>query len=204
MPAHVALQRVPGLLDIARDAGIDHGCFVGTNVPYVGTIDLMFALPVGDRPLYLGISCKPREILDASTRVQERVKLDALYCEAIGASHCIEDAAGLDSMLLSNLSWLRPLTSEVRQHRETNRLADFAGRFNELALQMSLTDAARQAGAALDLPVQEAYRLMRIGIWVHLIDIDLTQPVLMTRPATRGTARVLNMLRARYLGGRHV
>jgi hypothetical protein len=30
-----------GLIDIAKHLGIEHGCFVGTTVPYIGSIDLM-------------------------------------------------------------------------------------------------------------------------------------------------------------------
>ncbi len=202
-PSHTALQLVPGLMDIAREAGIEHGCFVGTNVPYVGTIDLMFAFPAGDRPVYLGVSCKPRDILDASTRAQERVELHRLYCNVVGARHFIEDATAFKSELLRNLYWLRPLTSEVREHRNTARLHDFAERFNELALHMPLSAAAVEVGAACGMGADEAYRFMRIGIWLHLIDIDLTEPVRMTRSVTRGSAKVLNMLRARYLGGCH-
>ncbi|RTL26928.1 MAG: hypothetical protein EKK47_19905 [Burkholderiales bacterium] len=77
------LDAVPGLIEIARKAGIDHGCFVGTTVPYIASIDLMFRIRLGRTWRLLGISCKPKDITEKSTRAQERIELDRLYCQSV-------------------------------------------------------------------------------------------------------------------------
>lgn len=41
------LTRMPGLYDLACEAGIDHGVYVGTKLPYVATTDLVFLVRVG-------------------------------------------------------------------------------------------------------------------------------------------------------------
>ena len=50
---------VRGLLDIAGEAGIDHGVEVGTDIPYTATIDLLATLRTRTGLKLIGISCKP-------------------------------------------------------------------------------------------------------------------------------------------------
>ena len=66
-------ESVPGLLDIATGAGIDHGTYVGTTVPYIASIDLMFRIRQDHRWRLFGISCKPKAIADKRARAQERI-----------------------------------------------------------------------------------------------------------------------------------
>ena len=201
----LAPDSVPGLLDIAAEAGIDHGTFVGTKIPYVGTIDLMHKRPADSGPRYVGISCKPHEIIHRSERARERLELDRRYCLAIGAWHVIEDGRGLHPEVVKNLLWLCPLTSEIKEHRGTNQLQDFAGFFDECTNAMPLLDGALTAGARCGLNERDdAFRFLRLGIWMHLVDIDLSQTIRMTRPMHRGAENVLAPLRRRYLSESHV
>ena len=207
---HAAFQRlapgsVPGLLEIAAEAGIEHGTFVGTTIPYIGTIDLMHRVRTSAGPRYVGISCKPRTIIDRSERARERLILDRRYCEVIGARHVVEDGSEFHPTVLRNLRWLCPLTSEVHRYASSPELKDFAGNFDEYANRMSVRDAALAAGArcGLDQP-EDAFLFWRLGIWTHQIDIDLSQPIRMTRPMNRGAEKVLAPLRQRYLGEAHV
>jgi hypothetical protein len=203
-PQRVAPDPVPGLLEIAAAAGIDHGTFIGTKIPYVGTIDLVHRLPSCNGFQYVGISCKPRDIIDRSERARQRLELDRLYCQVIGAWHVIEDGRGLHPEVLKNLQWLCPLTSEIRAHRGTSQLLEFSRYFDECADAMPLRDAAMAAGAKCGLREREdAFLFLRLGIWTHLVDIDLSQPIRMTRPMRRGAERVLAPLRERYLGEGH-
>lgn len=200
----VACNPIPGLLEIADGAGIDHGTFIGTRIPYVGTIDLMHRLPSCRGLQYVGISCKPRDIIDRSERARQRLELDRLYCQAIGAWHVVEDGRSLHPEVLKNLKWLCPLTSELREHRGTSLLLDFSKYFDEYADAMPLRDAAIAAGARCGLSEREdAFLFLRLGIWTHLVDIDLSLPVRMTMPMQRGARNVLAPLRQRYLGENH-
>lgn len=205
VPQRLAPEYVPGLLDIAAEAGIEHGTFIGTKIPYVGTIDLMHKLSSRSGLQYVGISCKPRDIIDRSERAQERLKLDERYCLAIGARHVVEDGRGLHPVVLKNLRWLCPLTSEIREYRSTTQLLEFSGYFDECADAMPLLDAALAAGARCGLNEREdVFLFLRLGIWTHLVDIDLSQTIRMTQPMHRGAENVLAPLRRRYLGEAHV
>lgn len=196
-------ESVPGLLDIATDAGIDHGTYVGTTVPYIASIDLMFRLRQGRRWRLFGISCKPKDVTDKSTQAQERIELDRLYCSAVGAHHVHEDGSSLNTELIQQLIVMRPAVTFMRLHRETTRFHDFWGSFNELADSWPLADAALAAGLKVGVGRDDSFAFFRLGAWLHLIDIDLSQRVQMRKPIKRGGASVISRLRSRYLGVAH-
>jgi hypothetical protein len=197
------LDPATGLLEIAKQAGIDHGCFVGTTVPYIASIDLMFRMRLGRMWRLVGISCKPKDIATQSARAQERIELDRLYCASVGAHHMHEDGAALDLELIRQVAWMRPLVSDLRTHRGTNRLADFCARFDEYAAEQCASDSAIAAGRRTGLNTRDAYMFFRLGVWLHLIDVDLSKRVQMRRQIKRGNAHVLQGLKARYLGAHH-
>jgi hypothetical protein len=194
------VAEVEGLLNLAADAGIDHGTFVGTNVPYVGSLDMLVAIPRHGRVLHLGVSCKPDAIYEASLRAQERVELDRLYCQRIGATHVREGGWSFSTVLLANLQAYRPRQAEIVRHRDDAQLADFCGEFSVRQDHLPLSDAINGAGNATGLSAPVAARFWRLGIWLHRIDIDMGQPVCMTRPARRGSDRVLAGLTRHFLG----
>ncbi len=171
---------VSGLIEIARIAEIEHGYFVGTKVPYVASIDMLTKIRFRNRGHLVGVSCKPAEIILRSTRARERIELDRRYCHAIGAHHSIEDGMGLIEIFLQQLIWLRPLTTEIRTHRASAQLQDFSTAFEMFAAERPIFDAALAAGNVCLMDSSEAFLHWRLGIWLHLIDIDLTRRIQMT------------------------
>jgi len=192
---------VPGLLEIADEAGIDHGTFVGTTVPYIGSLDIMLEMPWRGGVTYVGVSCKPDAIHDASPRAKERVELDRRYCDCVGAHHVREGGQGLNETLIKNLAAYRPLHSELMEFRTAACLSDFCGEFAETSRRMVLHEAITEAGLRLGLHGGQASMLWRIAIWLHRIDIDLTRPVSMSRQIRPGGGRVRAALEERFLGG---
>jgi len=203
MEADVPPRWVPGLLDIAAEAGIEHGCYVGTNVPYIGTVDLVFRpkrQSQGQGRLLM-VSCKPAAIYNASTRARERVALDALYSQKTASLHKLEDGSGINRQLAGNLEWMRPLASELQDWSQTQLLRDFCGYFNDHAENAGISTTVKLAAQKIRIADEHAYLMFRMGCWLHHIDIDLTRPVQMTRPIRRGAAAVIRALEDRYLGG---
>lgn len=188
-----------GLIEIAKHLGIDHGCFVGTTVPYVGSIDLMLNGAVGQKAL-AGISCKPRAITAKSVRAQERIELDRAYCHAVGAHHHHETGESIHPKFVENLRWLRPLASEVRLYKESRQLADYVASFNNYALERPIRDAVAEAARETSVVDRDPFRLWRLGIWLELIDIDLTVPVETTKMIRRASRDYLRNLRATFFG----
>lgn len=196
-------EPVPGLLEIAKNAGIEHGNFIGTTVPYIASIDLMFKVRRGPKWRLFGISCKPKDITVQSKRAQERIELDRLYCRTVGAHHRHEDGSSFNSELLLQLNEFRPTARFLRTHQGTARLQDFVGKFDMYANEYVVSDAARAAGKDTGLGRDDAYAFFRLGVWLHLIDIDLTQRVQMLKPIKRGGAAVIHGLKTQYWGGHH-
>ena len=196
----IGIDTVAGLIEIARQAGIDHGHFIGTTIPYVASIDLMFRIQVGHLWRLVGISCKPRCITQTSNRAQERIKLDKLYCMSVGAHHFHETGEAFNFLLIKQVSWMRPLVSDLRAHRGTSRLLDFCSHFDEFAAERCISEAVIAAGYRTCLQPTSAHMFFRLGVWLRLIDIDLTQRVQMRRQIKRGNAHVIHMLMSRYLG----
>lgn len=194
-------KRAPGLLDIAHAAGIKHGCYVGTKVPYIASIDLLHTLTLGNKRLLLGISCKPAQKVLDSERVRERLELERLYCESIGALHVIEYGLDFDETLIKHLSDYKPFTSQIRAYRGRQQLTDFAGYFEEHADEIPIREAVSVARTKVGLDAEMGFLFLRLAMWLHLVDIDLAQALKMGSPARRGSSRVLEQLRARYLGG---
>lgn len=194
---------VSGLMDIAKSAGIDHGFFVGTNLPYVASIDMLTKIRLGTDRKLVGISCKPAEIILKSARARERLELDHRYCQTIGAFHVVEDGIGQIPLLLQQLIWLRPLTTEIRTYRDSTQLQEFCAAFETFASERAICDAALAAGRVCHLNSSDAFLHWRLGIWLHLIDVDLTRRIQMTKMIHRGQDGVLEKLRTRYLGDRH-
>lgn len=191
---------VDGLLKVAADAGIEHGNFVGTGIPYVGSLDMLVAIPWKGRTLHVGVSCKPDAIHEASLRAQERVELDRLYCGRIGASHHREGGASFSAMLLKNLESFHPLQVEIARHRDETRLTDFCGVFADRQDHVPLRVAIDAAGSAVGLAHHEWSMFWRLGVWLHRLDVDLSQPISMCRLAPRGGDRVLTALAQHFLG----
>lgn len=192
---------VPGLIDVAREAGIDHGFYVGTTIPYIASLDLLFLARIRKERRLLGISCKPAQITLQSARARERIELDRRYCGLIGAYHLHEDGTSFDQTLVRQLVWLRPLTSEIRAHRGSSQLHDFASWFDQLATERIVHESIVAAGRRVGMNLNTSFLFFRLGIWLHLIDINVALPVRMMSPVKRGRDRVLARLRARYWGG---
>src|SRR3989344_1403314 len=96
LPGYETMGDVPGLLDVARDAGIDHGTYVGTNIPYVATIDEVttWLSPSGHYRL-VALENKPESITNApdpTLRAKERLELMRRYCKRINIRHVVINA----------------------------------------------------------------------------------------------------------------
>jgi hypothetical protein len=188
-----------GLIEIAKQLGIDHGCFVGTTVPYIGSIDLMLNGAARQKTL-AGISCKPGAIAAKSVRARERIELDRAYCKAVGAHHHHETGESIDSKLVENLRWLRPLVSELRLFRNSRQFADYVDGFNEYAIERPIRDAVAAAARAASVLDHDPFRLWRMGVWLQLIDIDLTVSVDTTKMILRANQDYLRNLRRTFFG----
>ncbi len=193
-------SRTVGLLDIARDAGIEHGNFVGSDVPYIASLDMMATIQWQGKTHHLGVSCKPDEILMGSARAQERTTLDEIYCHSVGVRHLREGGSLFNPILLKNLQTYQPARHEVLTWVGTGQLQEFSDHLNHSFKEQPMHVAIRQAGKAVHVDEKQTSALWRAGVWLHLIDIDMGQRISMLKPIRRGKDCCLGSLAEHFLG----
>jgi len=191
---------VPGLLDIAKEVGIEHGNYVGTDVPYVASLDMLVTVQWQGSYHHIGVSCKPDEILKSKPRAQERTTLDEIYCATIGARHIKEGGANIDLNLVRNLKSYRPSMSEIQNWSGTQKLFEFSKWINDSSSSKTLHEAITNAGKLVKVDSRTAGAMWRVAVWLKLIDQDLAQPLSMLKPIRRGRDHSLLKLAKHYLG----
>jgi hypothetical protein len=189
--------QVQGLLDIASAAGIDHGVYPGTAIPYIASADLVCVLPPSAATRLLFIGCKPSRALIAGGRVLERLELERLYAVTCGGVHRIVHEHTFPRQLVENLQWILPRFSELERLKGSALIRDFAGEFLNRA-DMPVTQARNEAASRVSSG-EDAEALFRMCLWLRLIDADLTQPLLRTRPLPRDGGRLAATERALLL-----
>ena len=197
------LGEVRGLLDIAREAGIDHGVYPGTKIPFVATMDFTLAPGPWHDARLVHWSCKPRELIESApnkVRIGERIELERLYSREVRSIHVVIDGTQFADQLTSNLDWLRPLRSELLQRLCRSRLRDYAGHLMAHASAETLAGAKARACECAHVPFELAENYFRAAAWLSLIDIDLTKPVVFSLPLQRDTNGVRRRLRRELLG----
>ena len=199
-PLNPSVGTCNGLLAIADEANIEHGNFVGTNVPYVATLDFMATILWKGRPIHLGVSCKPEAIFQASQRARDRAQLDALYCQQVGALHINESGKSFHPQLIKNLTTYRPSLTEIEERKGTTQLEEFCACVNESGAKLPLFEAITTAGVKVDADHSQASQLWRVGLWMHQIDIDLTERVAMLQPMRCGGRKTREKLAQHFLG----
>lgn len=196
--------RAPGLLDIARDAGIDHGHWVGSRVPYVATLDLMLTVGTRESPRLAGVACKPKELLllgRKSARRLARLELERRYCRAVDATHVIVDRSDLPPTLAANLEALAPDAQSLQ--RTTCHPAFHALRETltaRLQAQDPIRVAVQSAATRAACPVADGWDAFRLLAWTQAVDIDLARPLHHTQPVVPGGRALQTSMRRKLLG----
>jgi hypothetical protein len=188
-PSLLSIQapRVPGLLAIAHEAGIKHGFYIGTKLPFVATID--FSVTVRNHPdeRLVNISCKPRKLLESArnrTRMRERIKLESLYSEAVSAQHIVFDGEGYSDQLIANLAWMRPYRYQMKNAEIQSRICDYSATFMDHAdasIDVAKSEAARKTGIQKELSED----VFKMAAWLGEIPLDFSRPVVMSQSLRR-------------------
>jgi hypothetical protein len=192
------LGAVPGLLELARNAGIDHGEYPGTRIPFVATVDLAAVMPQLPPDKLLFVGCKPCTLLLTDQRALERLELERLYADACGGVHAVVHECTFDAKLVENLEWIVPRHSELQRLEATSILDDFSGEFLRCAPDLPVAEARNVAAARVGRrECPEA--LFRAALWTRRIDADLTREIVRSRPLIRCGNRIVNSCLAKLL-----
>lgn len=198
------LPKTRGLLELAAQAGISHGNYVGApDLPYVATVDLALSVGSDGAQRLVLWSVKPAGLLTNSpsgSRMRQRIRLEALYAESIGAHHVVYDGSRVNDRLLANLDWLEPPRHERTDPEQVAARARFVSAFLPIDADAALGERIGRAAEASGLSTADGQRHFRAAAWLSELDIDLTLPVLMSRPMTTGGLAKQKALRNELLG----
>lgn len=175
--------KLPGLMEIARQAGIEHGVYIGTTLPYVATLDLVSTWRKADGSYYfVAHECKPRDQVfdpDPLSRTKERLQLTRLYLKVAELRQHLVHTEDYPSRFFVNLDALRPAFSrdhqeKIRASRDYGLLIEQCSRWAyEQPVNAVLTELARRTEANLaDLQV-----LSHLALWHQDLDHDLREPL---------------------------
>lgn len=191
-----------GLLDIAQLAGIDHGVYPGTNIPYVATIDFLLTVKIEGELRLVAISCKPFEdpSSDIKWRVLERLELERRYAEANGILYYVYNSRLVPILMAGQLEWCIDLAFlDDAQHLVTF-VERFATEF-ESTPDLAIADAVVRACQICNISLDDGWTVFRHCAWSQKVDIDLSQPILTSYPANRGGRALRAELRRSLISG---
>ncbi|WP_218153667.1 TnsA endonuclease N-terminal domain-containing protein [Variovorax sp. OK605] len=187
-----SLGEAPGLLEIAKKAGINHGRYWATKIPFIATTDLMvrFGVPPNDRLILC--QCKPRKLAEApeNGRKRERLVLETLYALAIGAYSIVIHEDYLPSVFHENLIWLEPLRSEFLVAQASQQIFDFAHAFMRRCDSYPIEACVEYAASRTRMNRVAGHASFRMAAWAGLIDADLLHPIQLTRLLRRDGGRL--------------
>lgn len=193
-----------GLLAIAKEAGIDHGRFVGSNVPYCATTDLVVTVQGQDGLRLAAIpvkAAKPLLEAEPADRAIERLELERRYHGAldnhfggVATEELISKVLGGQLVWFSSAARLPPTLDDPL------RTIEFALAFEDAAPCGTIESAVNSVSARMGLDLSDGNLLFRHCVWTRLIDVDLSYDVEMTYPPRRGSARLVSLLRHKLFG----
>lgn len=200
-----AFTQAPGLLEIAKSAGIKHGVYPGTNVPFVATIDFTLSTGMWASSSLVHWSCKPWAVLNEAAnreRILERIEMERLYSAAVGARHVLVDGRLFSAHLIGQLDWFRPLRSEMLNPAIVGPIREFSEHFMCVAAD-SLYIAKHFAAQKAKVPDHLVEVIFRTAAWLGHIDLDFSRPIVMSRPLKRDENKLKRSLSMALLGVEH-
>lgn len=183
-----ALPASRGTLAIARDLGIRHGVFVGTQIPYIATTDFMISIRGNDGSLKaMAVAVKPHDIADGSrseVRVNERLILEMAYASEIGIRWTLLSNAHVPEALRANLEICYPAANLSESLSRNSCLLDFCSEITKrLETGEPVGNTIEHISRALELSNTAPSALFYYGLWHRMIPIDLREPILLSQPA---------------------
>jgi hypothetical protein len=190
-----------GLLDIAREAGINHGYEIGTGVPYVASLDLLATVPLPGGCALAGFSSKPITEPDDEVkwRTLERLELERRYMADIGGIYFVSSSAIVPKRTAGYLeTWLDASTLHCASHLIA--YADLFAQHINAYLALPISEVVTKAAQVLRLTTDDAWLLFRHCAWNQSVDIDPSRRILTSHPVQGGGRAMRDDLRRRFFG----
>jgi len=192
-----------GLMAISRELGVEHGREVGSDAPYVATIDIAATVKRPTGYGIAGIALKPHELIlssEPTDRINERLAMERVCMADYGATHKVVDRSLLGHSTGGNLELLSSGARLPAHLKDEQMLSEFRERFVDAALLTSISTGIDRAGVALGLNPTDANLVWRHLTWHRRVELDITLPLQMGMPANLGGRKIADALTRELLG----
>lgn len=202
-----SLPESVGMQALCRSAGIRHGVFPGTKIPYIWTIDLALSLPWVEDPAHrcVFISVKPLESerysnVDPLDRGAQKLEMERRYTKEMGIGYFIGDSSIFPNELWANLDWLRTCASPPHPVWAT-ALQRFLEHYGDTFSERPISELMRRLARDYSVPPEVAQYLIHHCLWHQKIDCDLSRYLNMSKPPKPGGRRLIQQFRAALMEG---
>jgi len=198
----IHLGHSPGLLRIAQEAGIEHGVYPGTRIPYVATFDFMLTVRIHGALTLIALSCKPIDNPnnEIEWRTLERLELERRYAERNRIKYAVISSRLVPIRMAANLEWCVDSATLVETPHLIAIAPLFAAQFVSTP-DLSIADAVLRSSDACKLSRHDGWTVFRHCLWTQAIDLDISKPILTTYPALIGGRRLRQQLKQALIGG---
>lgn len=198
------LKRASGTFALCRAAGIDHGTFVGTNIPYIWTLDHCLELawlPLERRgPVIVSIKPLSNELycgeIDPIARGPEKLEIERRFSDELSLRYFVADRTLFPGPLLGQLE-LYGSSADLPADSPTARARDgLLARHAEALIDEPPLAWRDRLIADWRLLQKEADAVVHHIFWHQLIDVDLTREIQMEdvlRPGGRAFCEALRI-----------
>lgn len=202
-PSQQRWNHCRGLIAISQELGVDHGREIGSDAPYIATIDIAATIKRAKGYGIAGVALKPHELIlssEPTDRINERLAMERVCMTDYGATHKVVDRSLLGHSTGGNLELLSSGARLPEQLQDKAMLSEFKERFVDAATIASISKGIDRAGAALGLSATDANLVWRHLTWHRHVELDITLPLQMGMPLSLGGRQIADALSRELFG----
>lgn len=191
-----------GMEDVCRSAGIKHGTFPGTDIPYIWTLDLALTIPWtgSDIPACCLVSIKPLEserylYVDPLDRGPEKLEGERRYARSLGIPYIVADRTKYPGDLLGQLEFLAGAAALPKGSQRWTILQRFLDAYGHELQDHPPLEWILRLQRDFDATRPEADYLIQHCIWHQIIDLDVSRFMDFSKRPIPGGRRLRSELR---------
>jgi hypothetical protein len=191
-----------GMIEICKNADINHGNFIGTNIPYIWSIDLCAFMPWVDdiTRATCFISVKPLASeqylhVDPLSRRVEKLEGERCYSKQLGINYYLADRTIFPGPIFANLEMLAPTAYLPINHPWANLLHLFLDKHHHQLESEPINYIRERLIQDFKCGDAAASYIKNHILWNQYVDCDLSKHIKVSMPAIKGGRHLINSIR---------
>ncbi len=196
-----------GMLEICKNAGINHGNFIGTNIPYIWSLDLCAFMPWVDdiTRATCFISVKPLAseqylYVDPLNRGVEKLECERRYSQQLGINYFVCDRTLFPGPIFANLEMLAPAAHIPNNHPWSNLLNTFFDRHHDELEINPIKYISERLVKDFKCEESAASFIKNHILWNQFVDCDLSKHIKDSMLPIKGGKQLVQSLRSSLSG----